>query len=155
VFLWLLSSSKVSVARFFETVLDSLDVGPTDRLTQRALVVARKLLLGKMLLDGVVMETRLPPDGQRWFHGEVARLELCSEQALLDAAAEKVVVLERLCGRLAIRFRGRDPVYREVLEPQLRALKPGAVKIKRRSSNCNPPAANPWRHQLSRNGQPL
>jgi hypothetical protein len=77
------------------------------------------------------------------------------EKPSLTLRRQKLVVLERFDGRLALRFRGRDLAYREVLEPPRRAPKPAVVKIRRKPPKYNPPASHPWRHQLFGNGQPL
>lgn len=73
----------------------------------------------------------------------------------LTLRQQKLVVLERFDGRLALRFKGRDLEYRRVLEPPRRAPKPVVVKIKRKPPKYNPPEGHPWRHQIFGNGQPL
>ncbi|MEN6560943.1 MAG: ISNCY family transposase [Acidobacteriota bacterium] len=73
----------------------------------------------------------------------------------LTLRQQKLVVLERFDGRLALRHKGRDLAYREVWEPKRPAPKPVVVKIRPKPPKYNPPAAHPWRHQLFGNGQPL
>jgi len=77
------------------------------------------------------------------------------EKPSLTLRRQKLVVLERFDRRLALRFKGRDVAYREVLEPPRRAPKPVVVKIRRKPPKYNPPASHPWRHQIFGNGQPL
>ena len=73
----------------------------------------------------------------------------------LTLRQQKLVVLERFDGRLALRFKGRDLEYREVLEPKRPAPKPVVVKIRRKPPKYDPPASHPWRRSLFRNGQAL
>ena len=73
----------------------------------------------------------------------------------LTLRRQKLVVLERFDGSLALRFKGRDLAYREALEPPRRAPKPAVVKSRRKPPKYHPPASHPWRHQLFGNGQPL
>jgi hypothetical protein len=73
----------------------------------------------------------------------------------LTLRQQKLVVLERFDGRLALRFKGRDLEYREVLEPQRHAPKPVAVRIRPKPPKYIPPASHPWRRSLFRNGLAL
>jgi hypothetical protein len=61
----------------------------------------------------------------------------------LTLRQQKLVVLERFDGNLALRFKGRDLEYRQVLEPKLRAPNPVVVKIRRKPSKYDPPASHP------------
>jgi transposase len=73
----------------------------------------------------------------------------------LTLRQQKLVVLERFDGRLALRFKGRDLGYREVLEPQRPAPKPVVVKIRPMPPKYIPPPSHPWRRSLLRNGLAL
>jgi hypothetical protein len=73
----------------------------------------------------------------------------------LTLRQQKLVVLEGFDGRLALRFKGRDLEYREVLEPKRTAPKPVVLKIRRKPPKYYPPASHPWRRSLFGDGQPL
>jgi hypothetical protein len=77
------------------------------------------------------------------------------EKPSLILRRQKLLVLERFDGRLALRFKGRDLAYRSVLEPMRRTSKPVVVKIRRKPAKYEPPPSHPRRRQLFGNGQPL
>ena len=72
----------------------------------------------------------------------------------LTLRQQKLVVLERFDGSLALRFKGRDVEYRQVLEPKRPAPKPVVVKIKRKPPKYDPPPSHPWRNMVFGNGHP-
>ena len=73
----------------------------------------------------------------------------------LTLRQQKLTVLERFDGRLALRFKGRDLEYRQVPELKRLAPKPVLVKIRRKPPKYDPPPSHPWRHMIFGNGQPL
>ena len=75
------------------------------------------------------------------------------DQPSLALRRQKLIVLDRFDGSLALRFKGRDLAYREVREPLRAAPKPVEPKPRPKPPKYIPPPSHPWRRSLFWNGR--